>query len=269
MKRFSDWLIRYWWLFPVISVVFSLCAFLLPRLEFGTKLHIVILCVLGIFAFVTLIVQLPIFIIALCKKRWWRSVGIFFAGLASAAAFCIFPITLFGMLLFSVYSFEFEPDGFGKLHPIPEGMECNKPLGCVRSNGDTLDCGPDFDWVRLEPTIDSLDKDTWLQIWIGSQPGIYNYDFYYPALVDGEVFLRCFEATENIELSDRYIRKDTSVPVKGHNAFGKIADGREFKIYEGDWGEYYAVRVEVWHCLAKGDERKLLQKIYRMDGWQR
>ena len=53
-------------------------------------------------------------------------------------------------------------------------------------------------------------------------------------------------------------------------SFSKIVDKQEFTIFEGDWGEYYAVRVEVWHCDASTKkETKLLEKIYRMEGWMR
>jgi len=43
-----------------------------------------------------------------------------------------------------------------------------------------------------------------------------------------------------------------------------------FTVYEGDWGDYYAVRVEVWHHdTSTGSEHKVNEKIYRMQGWQR
>jgi len=43
-----------------------------------------------------------------------------------------------------------------------------------------------------------------------------------------------------------------------------------FMLYEGDFNEYYAVRVEAWHRDSlSGTETKLLEKPYRLDGWMR
>ena len=99
---------------------------------------------------------------------------------------------------------------------------------------------------------------------------MYQYSFYYPELPDGDVFLRCFEVTENIELSTSRLRKASTVKVIGHTEFGMIADKQSFTIYEGDWGDYYAARIEVWHKNARTEEEtKLLEKIYRVEGWMR
>jgi hypothetical protein len=43
-----------------------------------------------------------------------------------------------------------------------------------------------------------------------------------------------------------------------------------FTIYEGDWGKPYAARFEVWFKPdSKGPERKLAERIYKIEGWQR
>lgn len=45
---------------------------------------------------------------------------------------------------------------------------------------------------------------------------------------------------------------------------------KRFTIYEGDWGDYYAARIEVWHKdAATGEETKLCEKTYRVEGWMR
>ena len=45
---------------------------------------------------------------------------------------------------------------------------------------------------------------------------------------------------------------------------------RGFTIYEGDWGKPYAARFEVWFRpdMAK-TERKLAERIFKIEGWQR
>jgi hypothetical protein len=84
------------------------------------------------------------------------------------------------------------------------------------------------------------------------------------------VFLRCYEVTENIELSASRLYEASKVEVKDHNSFGLIADRQMFTIYEGDWGDYYAARIEVWYKnSATGKETKLLEEVYRVEGWMR
>ena len=147
-------------------------------------------------------------------------------------------------------------------------------------NGEIVSKGA-FGWVDAEntipmqentpvPAVDSLSKDSYLQLWNGFQGGLYNYSLYYPALPDGEVFLRCFEATENIELSASRLREASTVEVKDHAGFGWVAQKQMFTIYEGDWEDYYAARIEVWHKNgSSGEETKLLEKTYRVEGWMR
>lgn len=145
-------------------------------------------------------------------------------------------------------------DTFGKDHPIPEGTNYSVPMSENMS----------------EPDVDSLSENSYLQLWEGIQNGIYEYSFYYPALPDGEVFLRCYEVTENIELSASRLYEASKVEVKDHNSFGLIADRQMFTIYEGDWGDYYAARIEVWYKnSATGKETKLLEEVYRVEGWMR
>ena len=118
--------------------------------------------------------------------------------------------------------------------------------------------------------VDTLNADSYLQIWDGSQGGIYNYDFYYGPLPAGEIYLKCFEVTEDIPLSDYRLKKASMVQINGTSTFSKLVDKQEFTIYEGVFHDYYAARIEVWFKDAKtGDEKKLLEKVYRVEGWMR
>ena len=150
-------------------------------------------------------------------------------------------------------------DNFGRRHIIPDGLEYNIPF--EENANPTL-------------VIDSLDTDTYLQIWNDMQGGVYKYDFYYGPLPAGEIFIRCYEVTKNIRLSaDRFedrLYERSKVTIDTTTSFSKLVNQQEFTIYEGDWGDYYAARVEVWHKDAKtGEETKLMEKIYRVEGWER
>lgn len=254
-----NWTVRYWWLFPlatallVVGVVFAM--------DWNVAVGIALCCL----TILTLPVQFPIFAILLIKKKWWRAVGAFFAGIVSFLGVAAIPALFLGMFFNSL------PDDFGKEHPIPEGLEYNMPLGCITEEGDTVDSGESefLGWVKVQPVIDSTDTASWLQIWHGMQGGIYEYSLFWPALEDGEVYLRCFEVTQNVELSAKQIKRRTARQVSGHQEFGQIVDQQDFTIYEGDWEEHYAVRVEVWHKPIHGKPHKLMQKVYRMEGWMR
>ena len=162
------------------------------------------------------------------------------------------------------------PDGFARRHPIPDGLKYENPLGHVCTEDESVENWKASWNTPIEPTIDSTDKYSYLQIWNGFQGGIYEYDFYYPSLPAGTIFLRCFEAGKNEPLSEDGISEASSVKHAANTHFSKIVEKRQFTIYEGDWEDYYAVRVEVWHRDSiTHNEQKLLEKYYRMDGWMR
>jgi len=257
-KCFNDWIVRFWWVFPLATG-----PLLVASLFVGAESTVWGLVFASISAFV-LLLQLPVFIILLLRKEWRRAVGAFLAGIASLVLEAVIGFMFFSMFVAGLFSMA--PDDFGKSRPIPEGLEYNIPITDTAHRWNATD-GDIFTPV----VIDSTDTTTWLQIWNGDQGGIYNYAFYWPALEDGEIYLRCFEVTENIELSKDRLKPRTTTQVLNHNDFGQIVEPnhKDFTIYEGDWEDYYAVRVEVWHKPTKGKARKLMEKIYRMEGWMR
>lgn len=146
------------------------------------------------------------------------------------------------------------PTGYAAEHPIPKGLVCHTPMA---EHADT------------EKAVNPTDSTTFLQIRKGIQGGIYEYSFYYPALPEGTIWLQCYEAGKNTPLSAREIKKKTSQKTEGTDRFTCLAENKEFTIYEGDWGEHYAARIEVWFKDKKGNKRKLLEKFYTVEGWSR
>ena len=117
--------------------------------------------------------------------------------------------------------------------------------------------------------IDTVDSGTWLQVIKGCQPGIYNYKVWTPRLPDGDLYIKCFEDSENIPLSANRIAIDSYQKVQNHNHFGCIGE-QEFTILESQNGDYYDVRVEVWlKPSSKGRDKKICEQIYKMCGWQK
>ena len=238
MKR----LLKYWYILPILLACLMIVACLMYMLMIQSmKSSMVIESTVSVLILIVLI-ALPIsWVILLINKQWKRS---FFSFLVV----CVlgFPLSFLAME---------SPDGFGKDHPIPDGLECNLPLV-----DDSCSTAP----------IDSIDTNNYLVVWNSFQGGVYKYDFYYSPLPAGEVFLRCFEVTENIPLSEDELEESSKVCIDSTKSFTRLVEKKEFHIYEGDWGDYYADRVEVWYRNGTTkQERKLLEKVYRVEGWMR
>lgn len=190
--------------------------------------------------FACIVIAMIVSCIVLSRKKRWKALIISIVAnilLLAATAYLLVFLMLFSPL----------PDKFGKKHPIPDGLEYSIPL----SMGESCDT-------------------SCLQLTNGGQGGIYRYDFYASDLAAGEVFLRCYEAVEGIQLSENSIPERSKVSVPETTSFTKLVDGKEFTIYEGDWGDYYAARIEVWHKdAATGAGTKLMEKTYRVEGWTR
>ena len=231
----KDFIIKFWYVFPILYALFAFALILMINMN---SLPAVIEDSVGILLLITLITLPVSWIVLLVNKRWWRCI-------ASFVASVVIAVLSGGALFFAILAAMFAPDTstFGKDHPIPADLEYNLPL--------------QTEYVCL-------------QIWDGFQGGIYYYDFYYGPLPAGEIYLKCFEATEDIPLSDYRLKKASKVKINGTSTFSKLVDKQEFTIYEGVFHDYYAARIEVWFKDAKtGDEKKLLEKVYRVEGWMR
>ena len=237
MKRI---IIKYWWAFPVLLASLLITLGLL-FFTYPSVLDIIV----GIFLILTLIALPVSWIVLLVNKKWFKCLCSF---LMSVSIVCVLWIPL-------IIGAMNGPDGFGRAHPIPEGLAYHHPLSTESDQ---------------PMVIDSLDAETYLQVWKEYQGGLYMYDLYYGALPAGDIYLRCYEATENIPLSEESILEESFVSRGATTSFTQLVSRKKFTIYEGDWDDYYAARIEVWHKDANTQkETKLLEKVYRVDGWMR
>lgn len=234
--------LKYWWVYILLYFLF-IAIIMIESLKDIFKGWFENILFLGLL--LAAIAQLVVWIIALKKKREPLSSFILLGGLASIVG-----------LFFLIFWLSVTPginDDFGKQHPIPADLVCFEPQESFNAED-----------------VDSLDATSWLRIRDGSQGGIYDYVYFSTVLPAGYIFLKCYEATDNVVLSDERIQQETKAPVNNHLRFGPIGGSRKFTIYEGSWGDFYAVRVEVWfYDEATGKERMLNKKIYKMQGWQR
>ena len=270
LHRLFNGVVRFWWVLPILFVLLSVVVFLALRSCHSHWVQAAAVAAWLLFV-PLLLVQLMILAVRRC---WGRLVASSTVGVASVGivGFLLARIgirltwSFIAMVLAAVLWPAIDPsDGFGKEHPIPEGTEYCIPL---ESHLNVVD----EEWMTdyEEALVDSTDKASYLQIWNDFEGGRYMSDFSFSALPAGTLFLKCYEVGDNIPLSENVMRRNTSVSCSATESFTKLVEKREFVIYEGDWGDYYAVRVEVWRTDgATRKEHTLMEKVYRMEGWMR
>ena len=122
----------------------------------------------------------------------------------------------------------------------------------------------------LMPPVSVTTGEPEIHLVKGMQGGIYSvYAFMNPG-EQGYAYLKVFEATQNTPLSEDKI-KQRSIEYTG---WSKIAAERffyncEITVNEGSVGVYYPARFELWFAPRSGmPEKKLMEKIFRIEGWQ-
>jgi len=105
----------------------------------------------------------------------------------------------------------------------------------------------------------------------GMQPGIYEVEAWINPGEAGTVYLKAFEVTRGTQLSARDLRKYSNERTGWSEDPNEVFySNTSITIYEGDWGDPYAARFELWFVPDSGKtERKLLERIFKIEGWQR
>ena len=103
------------------------------------------------------------------------------------------------------------------------------------------------------------------------QSGLYDATLWINPGEPGMVYLKAFEVTQGTPLSASRLREASNEWVGwSDNPKELFLSNTHFTIYEGDWGKPYAARFEVWFIPdADAPERKLLEKVFKIEGWQR
>lgn len=103
------------------------------------------------------------------------------------------------------------------------------------------------------------------------QPGLYDAYVWINPGEPGMVYLKAYEATQGTPLSANRLKESSNEWVGwSENPEELFLSNTHFSIYEGDWGKPYAARFEVWFVPDSGaPERKLLEKVFKIEGWQR
>ncbi len=103
------------------------------------------------------------------------------------------------------------------------------------------------------------------------QPGIYDAYIWVNPGEAGRIYLKAFEVTEDTALSVRRLAERSNERIGWSDDDNELFfSNTHFTIYEGDWGDPYAARFEVWFAPDSGDEeRMLLSRVFCIQGWQR
>ena len=265
----KKWIIKFWYVLPILMIVFMLIlwALLLNEPTVWEK-------IVGILLLLTMILLPVSWVVLLIDNKWGKALISF---LATVVIGCVLGFFMFFSLLLDAM-FNPHPDTFGKAHPIPAGLAYELPLppdyslefSFLTDSTELDSILAQSDSISTTEPVDSLDANTYLTIRDGSQGGIYRYDFYYGPLPAGEIYLKCYEVTDDYRLSEYRLTKASRVKFDTTTSFTKLVDKQQFTIYEGDWGDYYAARIEVWYKnAATKEEKKLAEKVYRVEGWMR
>jgi len=110
-----------------------------------------------------------------------------------------------------------------------------------------------------------------LNLYAGMQPGIYEVEVWANPGEPGLVYLKAFEVTRHTRLSASDLREYSNERIGWSDDPNELFySNTSITIYEGDWGQPYAARFELWFVPDSGRaERKLLERVFKIEGWQR
>jgi hypothetical protein len=146
-------------------------------------------------------------------------------------------------------------DHFADNLTLPEGIEIKRPLR-------------ESPFLSLEIEAGRYTTPTF-ELRKGVQPGIYYAEIWDNPGEPGHFYLRAFEVTRGSSLSrDRLMEKSVRAGWSDDGA-EQFFSSMEFTLYEGDHGDRYAARIEVWFVPDSGQPvRKINEGTWMVEGWQ-
>ena len=184
------------------------------------------------------------------KKQWKK-------GLITIAA--LFGGTIFASIIFFIIATAvpmIDGDHWAEDLKIPTGIQIQNPV-----NMDS--------YSRPDSILQISKTQPDLVLYNSAQPGMYEYDFWTNKIESGTIYLKAFEITQEEELSTDNLKIDSEILISNSSdSITRFSSTRFFTIYEGDWGKFYAARFEVWFKpTSGGQERKLFEKNFKIEGW--
>lgn len=230
------------WFIPILSaILFLIIGFFV--LGLFTKISYDIAQVLICLSFLLFIISIIFGIIKILNKNYRK-------GIAQTLVSIITLIIGFGYISF--FMMFYPNDYFTEDLELPKNIELSLPSEYLENREKEIHSEIIFDLIN------------------SSQPGLYEYNFTTKKIDSGYIYLKAFEITKNTRLSEEELNNDSKIfvynPTESLKTFSTKND---FTIYEGDWDKPYGAKFEVWYQPLKGTEKKLLEKNYKIFGWQR
>ena len=197
--------------------------------------------------FISILIPLVLGITRLIKKDFLKGI------------LQIFSTIIFGGFALSFLSFflMFYPhDFFAEDTKIPENIKLEKPVSLNEN---------------AKNKIVEINTPNFI-LYDGLQGGIYTYEVYLNKIEKGIVYLKIYEITKNEILSKNGIERESQIVVENlSNEIKKLKLKDDFTVFEGNWGQFYGSRIEVWFRPENKNEkeRKLFSKNYIIQGWER
>ncbi|MDB6018982.1 MAG: hypothetical protein JWR19_3471 [Pedosphaera sp.] len=125
--------------------------------------------------------------------------------------------------------------------------------------------------ATLSPWPGAESGEPVIQLAKGMQGGIYQVRAFVNPGEAGRAYIKVFEATQNTPLSADRIKPGSICRIGwSTNSNEPFRYQSELTVYEGDWGNFYPGRFELWFIPDSGKpERKLVERIFRIEGWMR
>ncbi|MCX6200014.1 MAG: hypothetical protein NTY88_12475 [Bacteroidetes bacterium] len=239
------------WLRPFIFFAFTIVFFFINKLV-ASELLLVGTIILFCIALLGLLIST---VYQLINKHWMNAL---FTG---TVFICVVLPLLYVSWAAYIFSSAFKStDGFANNLKIPSDIIISNPIEIPVETSN-----PD--------TVRSLQlSQSGFQLYNSFQPGLYEYDLWIGKIGKGTVYLKVFEVTQNTPLSESSVYKRSTIEVyNSTDTIKRFSTKSDFTIYEGDWGKPYAARFEVWFQPDRfwSKERKLFEKNYKIEGWQR
>jgi hypothetical protein len=130
------------------------------------------------------------------------------------------------------------------------------------------------DWKRIRSILpdSSIKKgDPTFKLRDSFQPGLYDSEIWINPGEPGMIYLKAFEATNGTPLSVDPLKTRSNEWIGWSDSPKELFfSNTHFTIYEGDWGDPYTARFEIWFAPdSGGNDRKLMEKTFEIEGWQR
>lgn len=154
----------------------------------------------------------------------------------------------------------------------PERRLTKAALGFLQTELQFLAENPSWETaVQILPPESIRKGNPSFEIRNSFQPGIYDSMIWLNPGESGMIYLKAFEVTKGTALSVERLKEASNERIGWSDDPEELFfSNTHFTIYEGDWGKPYAAQFEVWfESDSGGPERKLVERVFKIEGWQR